>query len=61
MRCDHTWKGQDPTLAWNVCVAHNTKILNVYGHKRDVSASQKEWVRAFKEAINDKTIVRTER
>lgn len=59
-RSDHTGKEHYPTLAWNVCVAHTTKILNVHGHKRVLGAPRKEWVGAFKGATNDKTMVRTD-
>ena len=56
-RSDHTGKEHYPTLAWNVCVAHTTRILNVHGHNRVLGAPRKEWTGAFKGATNDKLMV----
>jgi hypothetical protein len=60
LKADHTGMENYPTLAWNVCVAHTTRILSVHGHKRDVGASRKDWVGAFKGATNDKTNFQTD-
>jgi len=40
-KSNHTGKENYPTRAWNVCVAHTTRILNVHGHKRVPSATRK--------------------
>jgi len=60
LRADHTGKENYPTLAWNFCVAHTTKILSIHGHKHLPGAPHTDWEGDFKGATNDKTIVRTD-
>jgi hypothetical protein len=56
-RSDYTGKEHCPILAWNVCVAHTTRISNVHGHNRVLRAPRKEWTGAFKGATNGKRMV----
>jgi hypothetical protein len=57
LRADYTGKEGYPTLVWNCCLAHTTRILCVHGHRR---TDTQPWIGAFKGACNDKTVVRTD-
>ena len=57
LKPDYVGKEGYPTLAWNCCVAHTTRILSIHGHRR---LEVGKWLGPFKGTTNDKTMVRTD-